>query len=385
MTQANILEMAKQGNPSAIATLLNRQLQPKGISAKAQLNNGCLEIMLEASQVPSQDAVVNFIRRGIDNLQIESIEKVIIYGRETGQNQPAWKDQFHLKEPTTLGDFIIPTAIPEPVNRNSDNLEEIEESNSDNYPYSMPEPEEYDISMIPEEEFIPENSQLGKKPNPLSGIINGIVAAPLILKIGVFAVMAAGGGLLLWKMQQSDNVADTPVVVQPVNNKITPQTPEKPAETPKAQTPPTAKETPKAQTPEKPTETAKAQTSPNPKSTPTSTPTNKAVINPKSTAKPNPSSTPEENETELATNPKPAMGISILQQGVNEAEKSASLMVAARTKDQWNEVSSSWKNAIDLMGQVPKNHPRYAIAQSKIQEYRKYMKYAKSQANQTTN
>ncbi|HEY9704285.1 MAG TPA: hypothetical protein V6C58_17670, partial [Allocoleopsis sp.] len=105
----------------------------------------------------------------------------------------------------------------------------------------------------------------------------------------------------------------------------------------------------------------------------------------KSTPKPKPSATPEGNETESVFIPKSAIGISILQQGVNEAEKSASLMVAARTKDQWNEVASSWQNAINLMAQVPKNHPRYALAQSKVQEYRKYMKYAKNQANQTKN
>ena len=50
-TQPNLLELAKQGNPKAIATLMNRQLQPKSITAKAALKEGCLQIMLESAQL----------------------------------------------------------------------------------------------------------------------------------------------------------------------------------------------------------------------------------------------------------------------------------------------------------------------------------------------
>jgi hypothetical protein len=46
MSQQNILELAKQGDAQAIASLMNRQLQPKGITAKATIDNSCLQIML---------------------------------------------------------------------------------------------------------------------------------------------------------------------------------------------------------------------------------------------------------------------------------------------------------------------------------------------------
>jgi hypothetical protein len=55
MTQPDLLDLAKQGNPKAIAALLNRSLQAKGITAKANLKeNGYLQVMLEASQIPSR-------------------------------------------------------------------------------------------------------------------------------------------------------------------------------------------------------------------------------------------------------------------------------------------------------------------------------------------
>lgn len=37
MTQQNLLELAKQGNPKAIALMLNRSLQPKSIGSKSVL------------------------------------------------------------------------------------------------------------------------------------------------------------------------------------------------------------------------------------------------------------------------------------------------------------------------------------------------------------
>ncbi|MEG4036193.1 hypothetical protein QUA03_20450 [Microcoleus sp. S36b_A4] len=45
MTQPNILELAKQGDAKAIALLLNRQLQAKGITAAASLKDGCLPLV----------------------------------------------------------------------------------------------------------------------------------------------------------------------------------------------------------------------------------------------------------------------------------------------------------------------------------------------------
>ena len=85
MTQTNILELAKQGDIKAIAALMNRQLQPKGITAKVALKDSCLQIMLESVEVPDQQALVTFICKGITGLGAELIEKVKIYGLQTGE------------------------------------------------------------------------------------------------------------------------------------------------------------------------------------------------------------------------------------------------------------------------------------------------------------
>lgn len=80
MTQQNFLELAKQGNPEAIAALINRQLQPKGIIAKAELRDSCLPVMLESNQVPDQQDLAAFIFKGVTGLGVSSIEGVRIYG-----------------------------------------------------------------------------------------------------------------------------------------------------------------------------------------------------------------------------------------------------------------------------------------------------------------
>lgn len=90
----NILELAKQGDAQAIASLMNRQLQPKGITAKVALKDACLQVMLESDQVPNQQALVAFVRKGITGLGAVSIERAKIYGRQIGEEFPAWNQEF---------------------------------------------------------------------------------------------------------------------------------------------------------------------------------------------------------------------------------------------------------------------------------------------------
>jgi len=53
MAQPNLLELA-QGTASAIADVISYLMQPQAITAKAVLKDNCLEVLIEASQVPQQ-------------------------------------------------------------------------------------------------------------------------------------------------------------------------------------------------------------------------------------------------------------------------------------------------------------------------------------------
>ena len=99
--QPSLLQLAKQGDPSAISSLMNHSL-PKGITAKASLKEGCLKVMLESVAVPEQKSCVEFVRKGITNLHITSIQQVKVYGRETGEDFPSWQEDFE----------ILPSTVP---------------------------------------------------------------------------------------------------------------------------------------------------------------------------------------------------------------------------------------------------------------------------------
>lgn len=96
MTQPNILELAKQGDVQAIASLMNRHLHLKGINAQVAFQDSCLEVILESTQVLNQQILVAFIRKGLTALGAASIEIVKVYGQQTGQEFPAWSKEFNL-------------------------------------------------------------------------------------------------------------------------------------------------------------------------------------------------------------------------------------------------------------------------------------------------
>ncbi len=94
--QPNLQQLVKQGNPKAIAAMLNRSLQPKGITAKASVKNGCLQIMLEAATVPLKQPYVDSLRKGLTNLMPAAIQKVKVYGKQVDGDFPEWLEEFNL-------------------------------------------------------------------------------------------------------------------------------------------------------------------------------------------------------------------------------------------------------------------------------------------------
>lgn len=90
------LEAAKNGNPQAIAALMNRQLNPKGITVKASLKEHCLSVVLESENVPNEEASTVFISKGLAALNSPMIERVKIYGQQTGEGIPAWNREIEL-------------------------------------------------------------------------------------------------------------------------------------------------------------------------------------------------------------------------------------------------------------------------------------------------
>lgn len=96
MTQANILELAKKGDSKAIAFLINRQLNTKGITAKVILEKCCLQIILEFSEVLNSEILVEFIRKFIAELKIANIERIKICGKNLADNSLSWVKELEI-------------------------------------------------------------------------------------------------------------------------------------------------------------------------------------------------------------------------------------------------------------------------------------------------
>lgn len=95
-------QIAQQGNTIAIALLLNRHLEPKGITAKVTVNSNCLKLMVESAHVPPQELVVEWLKTYLTNLNLIPINTVIVYGRKNGHDIPDWQGEFDLVADSNL-------------------------------------------------------------------------------------------------------------------------------------------------------------------------------------------------------------------------------------------------------------------------------------------
>ncbi|MEG4116591.1 hypothetical protein QUA43_03725 [Microcoleus sp. N9_B4] len=135
MTELNFQELAKQGNlATAIASWLNSQLQSEGITASANLDGDCLDVILEAERVPIENTLVDFVRTELTNLQPDSIRKVKVEGRERGQIAAAWSQEFSLENSTFEPQSFVGEAVPNTAVFNMDDRTEMENNFEDEKP-----------------------------------------------------------------------------------------------------------------------------------------------------------------------------------------------------------------------------------------------------------
>jgi predicted aspartyl protease len=90
------LESARQGDPVAIAALINQPLQSKGITARVTRRDTCLKVLLEADQVPDQQALVTYLQKNLVRLKIPLINTVELLGKQSCAATPAWRQSFAL-------------------------------------------------------------------------------------------------------------------------------------------------------------------------------------------------------------------------------------------------------------------------------------------------
>ncbi|MEG5019589.1 MULTISPECIES: hypothetical protein [unclassified Microcoleus] len=138
MTELNFQELAKQGDiATAIASWLNSQLQSEGITASANLDGDCLDVILEAEQVPIENTLVDFVRTELTNLQPDSIRKVKVEGRQSGQIAAAWSHEFSLDNSTFEPQSFAGESVPNTAVVNMDDRTEMENNIEEEKPSEL--------------------------------------------------------------------------------------------------------------------------------------------------------------------------------------------------------------------------------------------------------
>ncbi|MEG4291233.1 CapA family protein [Microcoleus sp. C2C3] len=113
VSQQDILNLAKEGDARAIAFLIGQALESFGVTAKASRENDSLHLLLEAEQLPAEEACLRVAVKGLQRLQPNNIYSLTVYGRRGGQQLPAWTQTVELKKrqtPAPVSAEISPSA-----------------------------------------------------------------------------------------------------------------------------------------------------------------------------------------------------------------------------------------------------------------------------------
>lgn len=94
----DILTLAKQGHPKVIAAIMNHSTKQRNIKTQVVRKESCLYVLLEAEWVPDQQAMVEFVRDGIEKLKVEPIKTIKVFGRQMGDNSVAWNQEIQLEK-----------------------------------------------------------------------------------------------------------------------------------------------------------------------------------------------------------------------------------------------------------------------------------------------
>jgi hypothetical protein len=262
--------------------------------------------------------LVDFIRTGMTKLGLESIHTVKVYGRRTGDGEPAWEDEIDLM-PAESMPYPVDSGMPD----DSVGIDDVEPEGEDYY-------QDGEFDRDDDEEDEDENEE--QAPPPKKQFPKWIIPVGILVPLGAIAALFLtgnfpfGGG--------SNPEPNPPEAASPSPKAASPGTPQAASPAPKV--------APTAAAPASP-----SATSPPPQAAPASPAPKAASPAPKAAA------------------PKPDSW----REAVNKAQRAAILAQTAQSQNEWIAVASEWQQAVKLVRAVPSTSPNYQKAQQKAEEY----------------
>ena len=88
-----LLQMAREGNAKAIATLLTRSLQDEGIRALAKVEGEYLHVILEGQEIAPDRAFGWYVGERVEGFGTTAVSAIRVYGRQAGSNSIDWQTE----------------------------------------------------------------------------------------------------------------------------------------------------------------------------------------------------------------------------------------------------------------------------------------------------
>ena len=345
MTLANapthLKEDARQGDPKAIAAVINHIIEPQGLTSQARVSNGSLLLLVESEEVPHAGTIVPFLHAALVSLGIDGISNAKIGGRQKGSKATSWQETVDLENPP---DEIIDAA----EQMSQDEYHNPEGDEDMPFDDDMPLDDDVEDEEDGDEYQEDNDDDIADKEKPQKPKSKSQL--PLVLLLLLLLLLALGGAAFFFL---------------PGLRSYLPFLPQEGAETPPDSTP-----TPAA------TPTATAAVTPASPPTPAATPTATA------TATPAPPPTPAATPTAAAPATTPTTGQTSVEliQAVRKANQAWEQTQQAESADDWQQIATLWREASQEMAKVPPEDSRYDIAQDRIGRYEAYALFAEQMA-----
>ncbi|NJL41077.1 MAG: hypothetical protein HC840_20535 [Leptolyngbyaceae cyanobacterium RM2_2_4] len=210
----DILTLAKQGHPRVIAAIMNHSTKQRNIKTQVVRKEDCLYVLLEAEQVPDQQAMVNFVRDGIQKLKVEPIKTIKVFGRQIGDNSVAWNQEIQLEknpssfysEASTVTQSIQPYSTPPSSDLSSDQVQAIAPQ-----PPVTQEPTNGDIAPASTDTAIQETQNLLRRPEAVVLVLFVSVVLLWQLYLALVEEVAPEGYLSSYQLAQRLGVSASTV------------------------------------------------------------------------------------------------------------------------------------------------------------------------------
>jgi hypothetical protein len=380
------LERAKQGDPEAIAALMRRSLEPKGINVQAESGGDVLRVVLEGSQPVNREALLAFIRKGMLQLGVSGLRSIAVEWRQPGSLLTDWSDSISLDDDVPYGGFddaVSMSQIESPATPPiaTDDLPDSDMGYGTGY--DMSNMTDYDSDPL-EDESMATDDAATTKPKKKS------TTSPLVL-VGLLGAVAAGLYYFYQKGDLDSVVVQLPPEVQqyvpPVGGGATdstePAAPVDPAASPAPAAPAPASPEAAAPAPASPPAEAAAPAAPaNPPAAAPASPVAAAPAPAASPAAPPPPPPATAPAAPAPAAPAPAQVNPDFAEAVRKATSAANLAQTAKTKADWLKVAGEWQAASALMQKVPADSPNAAIAQNRAPQYAQNAAIAKARAQE---